>query len=67
MKKYNIAILLPTRGRTHALDRSVRTLINNAHDIKNVQIMFGFDRDDEVGLTHFKTNLRPELGAAQPR
>jgi len=29
-KKYNLAILLPTRGRTHALDRSVRTLIDNA-------------------------------------
>ena len=60
-KKYNLAILLPTRGRTHALDRSVRTLIDNAHNMDNVQIMFGFDRDDAIGLTHFKTSLQPEL------
>ncbi len=60
-KKYNLAILLPTRGRTHALDRSVRTLIDNAHNMDNVQIMFGFDRDDDVGLTHFKSSLQPEL------
>jgi hypothetical protein len=60
-KKYNLAILLPTRGRTHALDRSVRTLIDNAHNMDNVQIMFGFDRDDAVGLDHFRTSLQPEL------
>jgi hypothetical protein len=60
-KKYNLAILLPTRGRTHALDRSVRTLIDNAHNMDNVQIMFGFDRDDNVGLSHFRDHLQAEL------
>jgi len=60
-KKYNLAILLPTRGRTHALDRSVRTLVDNAHNMDNVQIMFGFDRDDNVGLSHFRDHLQAEL------
>jgi hypothetical protein len=60
-KKYNIAILLPTRGRTDALDRSVYSLIDNAQNMDNVQLMFGFDKDDTVGLTHFKNNLKPEL------
>jgi hypothetical protein len=60
-KKYNVAVLLPTRGRTNALDRSVRTLIDNAHNIDNVQFMFGFDRDDKVGLEHFQKNLKVEL------
>lgn len=60
-KKYSIAILLPTRGRTTALDRSVQTLIDHADDISRVQIMFGFDRDDAIGLDHFKNNLQPAL------
>lgn len=60
-KKYTVAVLLPTRGRTDALDRSVRTLIDNAHNINSVQFMFGFDRDDKVGLDHFRKNLKVEL------
>jgi hypothetical protein len=65
MKKYNISVLLPTRGRTDALQRSVQTLIDHAHKIDNVQIMFGFDRDDQIGLDYFKNTLCPELDRQQ--
>jgi hypothetical protein len=60
-KKYSIAILLPTRGRTHLLDRSVFSLVDNCANLERVQIMLGFDRDDTVGLDHFRNSLQPEL------
>ena len=60
-KKYSIAILLPTRGRTDALKRSVDSLIDNASNMNQVQIMFGFDKDDTVGLTYFNEQLKPQL------
>jgi hypothetical protein len=60
-KKYSVAILLPTRGRTDMLNRSVLSLVDNCADLSRVQLMFGFDRDDVVGLEHFKNNLKPVL------
>lgn len=57
--EYKIAVLLPTRGRTSALSRSVKSLIDLAHDINNIQIMLGFDRDDPDGIQHFQTELQP--------
>jgi hypothetical protein len=60
-KKYSIAIILPTRGRTDALRRSVFSLIDNATDISCVQIMFGFDNDDSVGVEYFTKTLKTEL------
>jgi hypothetical protein len=60
-KEYSIAVLLPTRGRTTALSRSVKSLIELAHDVDRVQIMLGFDRDDPVGLEYFQNELQPWL------
>lgn len=59
--EYKIAVLLPTRGRTQALDRSVQSLISLVHDIDSVQIMLGFDKDDTVGIKHFTEELQPWL------
>jgi hypothetical protein len=59
--KFNIAILLPTRGRTDALKRSVDSLIEHADDISQVQLMFGLDRDDDVGINYFNDILKPIL------
>ena len=58
---YDIAVLLPTRGRTMALTRSVMTLINRVKNLSKMQILFGFDDDDTVGLEHFKKELEPIL------
>jgi hypothetical protein len=59
--KYNIAVLLPTRGRTDALSRSVMSLINRAVDSSSVQLLLGFDHDDHEGIEHFQNELEPWL------
>lgn len=57
--KYDIAMLLPTRGRTEALGKSVRSVIELADNPDRIQIMFAFDKDDEVGLNYFVNELKP--------
>ena len=59
--KYSIAVLLPTRSRTDALTASVTGIIDLAHDISRIQLIFGFDNDDKVGLDHFTTVIQPYL------
>jgi hypothetical protein len=59
--KYDISVLLPTRGRTTALRRSVQSLYDNVTDPKSIHIMLGFDRDDTAGTDYFNTSLRPWL------
>jgi hypothetical protein len=59
--KYSIAILLPTRGRTTALSRSVMSLINRAIKLDKVQLLLGFDEDDSEGIGHFQNELEPWL------
>jgi hypothetical protein len=58
---YKIAILLPTRGRTAALDRSLIGLLEKAADLNSIQILLGLDTDDSVGVTHFQEQLKPKL------
>ena len=60
-KEYSISVLLPTRGRTEALGRSVKSLFNRAVDLDKVQIIFGFDEDDAVGQDYFIKELQPWL------
>ena len=57
--KYDIAMLLATRGRTESLGRSIRSLIDLADNYDRIQIMFAFDDDDEVGFKYFTDNLKP--------
>jgi hypothetical protein len=59
--QYKIAVVLPTRGRTDALSRSVMGLLNRALDLDQIQILFAFDNDDDAGKTHFAENLQPWL------
>jgi hypothetical protein len=58
---YDIAVLLPTRGRTDALSRSVISLVNRVINKDKVQLLFAFDNDDEIGYTHFEENVEPWL------
>ena len=60
-KRYDIAILLPTRGRTEALGRSVRSVIELANSPNRIQLMCAFDRDDTVGRDYFNAELKPWL------
>lgn len=59
--KYSISVLLPTRGRTDALTRSVKSIVENVSDVKNIQILFGIDTDDKVGREHFTAEVQPYL------
>lgn len=58
---HNIAVLLPTRGRTDQLRRSVMSLLDLAHDPKQVQIMLGMDKDDPHSIEYVKTTLFDEF------
>ena len=59
--EYSIAFLLPTRSRTDALTASVTSIINLANNVSNIQLLFGFDDDDQMGLDHFKKVIQPFL------
>ena len=59
--EYKIAILLPTRGRTEALDRSLMGLLEKAADLSSIQLLLGLDTDDAVGIAHFQDELQPKL------
>lgn len=59
--EYKIAVLLPTRGRTAALDRSLIGLLEKAADLDSIQVLLGLDTDDEVGIAHFQDELQPKL------
>ena len=61
--EYRIAILLPTRGRTAALDRSLIGLLEQADDLDSIQLLLGLDTDDTVGIEHFQNKLQPRLDA----
>jgi hypothetical protein len=59
--EYSIAVLLPTRNRTKALTTSVTSIIQNANQPDQIQLLFGFDNDDEIGLAHFTEVIQPWL------
>lgn len=61
MSEYKISLLLPTRGRTTALRRSILSTINYADNIDSFQIMIGFDNDDKDTIDYFVKELQPEL------
>lgn len=56
---YKIAVLLPTRGRTTALKLSIISVFNRVLNLDDVQLLLGFDNDDEVGLNYFNETIQP--------
>jgi len=61
MTQSAISVLLPTRGRTDALKRSLLSLTDRAHDTANMDIWLAFDHDDTDSFTWFEQNIAPEL------
>ena len=59
--EFNIAVLLPTRGRAEMLERSIQSLISLAKNPNQIQLMLAFDNDDEVGTKHFEQVVQPWL------
>ena len=62
-----ISLLLATRERTQALDRSVRSIFDCADNARDIEIFFALDRDDDVGQQHFQHHLKPWLDSQQHR
>jgi hypothetical protein len=61
MSEYRISLLLPTRGRREALNRSILSAVNTADNIDSFQILMGFDEDDTATVDYFTTELQPKL------
>ena len=59
--KYDIAVLLATRGRADPLGRSIRSMVELAAMPERIQFMFAFDNDDTIGLEYFNKDLKPWL------
>lgn len=59
--KYDIAVLLATRGRAEPLGRSIRSMVELAAMPTRIQFMFAFDDDDTIGLDYFNRELKPWL------
>lgn len=61
MAQYKISILLPTRGRTETLHRSLKSLIDHAKSFQDLELRLGFDEDDRTSLDYFNQTLQPWL------
>lgn len=59
--EYEIAVMLPTRGRTEALKTSLLSLVDTARDLDRINFMLAFDDDDVDTVNWFKENLDPIL------
>ena len=59
--EYKIAVILPTRGRTEALTKSLIGLLEKAAELDSIQVLLGLDNDDTLGISHFQESLQPQL------
>lgn len=56
-----ISILLPTRGRTETLKRSLESLISKAAQPTRLELLLGLDEDDQATTEYIKTEIAPML------
>lgn len=61
---FGISVLLPTRGRTTQLKRSIKSLLDNADDITKVEILFAFDSDDQKSYKYAEKSVFPLIDSA---
>jgi hypothetical protein len=60
---HDISVLLPTRGRTDMLKKSILSLIESAQDPSSIELLLAFDSDDKSSLEWCQANVFPELEA----
>jgi hypothetical protein len=58
---FNVSVLLPTRGRTDALMRSVKSLLDLADVPMGIEILYGLDDDDTAALEYIQGTIAPAL------
>lgn len=56
-----ISVLLPTRGRTHVLKRSLESLISKAADPSSMELLLGIDEDDDGIKEYIQNEVAPML------
>ena len=61
--KPNISVLLPSRGRTEQLKRSLDSLISTADDPSKIEFLLAFDNDDTESSKYFVEQIAPGLSA----
>jgi hypothetical protein len=59
MSKPNISILLPSRGRTAMLKRSISSLLDLADHPESVEFLMAFDDDDAESSAYFISDVVP--------
>lgn len=60
----SISILLPTRGRTDVLKKSILTLVDKCKDPKDIEVIFGIDEDDQTVIDYVKSDIAPIMQSA---
>lgn len=58
---HRISVLLPTRGRTDMLKRSLMSLFDLAEDPTEIELLLAFDNDDKESLEWCQRHVFPEL------
>lgn len=57
--KFDIAVVIPTRGRKEPLKKCLETLIDKATNVKKILLMFAFDNDDTESIAYFRDTIIP--------
>lgn len=56
-----ISVILPTRGRTTMLERSIMTMAHKADDASRIEFLIGFDDDDRDTIDFFLDNIADKI------
>lgn len=59
--KVDISVLLPTRGRTDMLKRSLESLISTATNSSRIELLLGIDEDDVSTKEYIQNEIAPIL------
>jgi hypothetical protein len=57
--EFKVAALIPTRGRTKPLEKSIKSLIEQAEHPDTIQILIAFDNDDVKIIKYFQQAIQP--------
>ena len=60
-KRSVISVLLPTRGRTDVLRKSLDSLVSKAKNPERIEILFGVDEDDLATIDYIKEEIEEDL------
>lgn len=55
---FDVAVCIPTRGRTVALATSIMSMVNRATRPDRIQVIVAFDQDDYVGVSYFNEKIK---------